>query len=1133
VQSAIPTEVDNSTSKLTEGYQVGGCFVLKRELLVSRGIRIWLAQDEVLGKEVTLHFVPAAVAADERAVTELRAEVKRSRQLIHPNILRVYDLVEDSGMVAVAMDRFEGESFAELLAKIGSFEPAEIRGWVQQVGETLSDAHRIQLFHRDLAPANFFNRANGGALVTNFGLSRVVAEAMERAGHLKGEGAYLSYLSPQQLDGERPSSSDDVYGLGILTYELLTGRPPFEGDGIVAKVRKTMPGSINEARAASGRTPVPANWERFVQSCTAKSADLRPKTCLDALAILDSAKTSDAGVVPEPKASAEKSPLKVEPEAKLTAAIVPPMPNPASEPAKATLMPAPAKTSAAAAQMPPTPPGNAKPKPAAALSANYPDLERPKSKLPLIGLGVAACVLAAALYFKNEGGSNTGVGSAVSRVEDSAPGAITDPAQSDLTLPVSDARPEATGPSTGNEASVDTGAPVPEIVSTEGGAVNSAATDIAEAAASQGEGRGLIGANPSKEAPKARPVSPKAASAPKTDKGASSPATNPAPAPAPVTGASKTPGSIPVIAVPPAPQPLPKLSLPQNADPEQLAKLLAERQAAAAKFEEAAGAAEKVHAANAQLREIRQEDLDAQKKALEEKRKTLTPVIKAAADVEAEKKKLEDSMAKTDAAAKEAARAAEAAKKAYEELIASSGDKAAAKEKAEAELGSVTQSVSEGSRQVEELSQAATKAEAQRQQMLLAKRQAEQEIQQLTNALEKATKAQRDAMVKANRPKINELEKQIKDVDEQLDRYQKAVASLQALNDDSTKEATQRIQEKISAANAQKSAFQEEIKRLSGVTPTAAPAAADPKPGKNSGAANPPAEAPTPSPAPPAPDAVAKNVPAPAPAAVLAKADAVPPPVPPSAAPSTPAASTIDAKDGVNSLGMKFVPVGDVEFSVYLVRRKDFEAFSKATNLKPEHWRNPGFEQSPDHPVVNVTWKEADAFCKWLTEKERKSGLLKTNDFYRLPTDSEWSKAVGLPAESGATPEDRDMRIEDVYPWGTQWPPPAGAGNFAGEETVTELPIEGYNDKFPNTSPVGAFRANAAGLYDMGGNVWQWVQDSFDGSGPAKTLRGGSWYNGAIKMSLLSSCRIKSSAETINDTYGFRIVRASDGKGKH
>ena len=222
---------------------------------------------------------------------------------------------------------------------------------------------------------------------------------------------------------------------------------------------------------------------------------------------------------------------------------------------------------------------------------------------------------------------------------------------------------------------------------------------------------------------------------------------------------------------------------------------------------------------------------------------------------------------------------------------------------------------------------------------------------------------------------------------------------------------------------------------------------------------------------------------------------------------------------------MKFVTVGDVDFSVYLVTRKDFEAFSKATNLKPEHWRNPGFEQSPDHPVVNVTWKEADAFCKWLTDKERKSGNLKSTESYRLPTDTEWSKAVGLPAESGATPEERDMRVEDVYPWGTQWPPPAGAGNFAGEETVTELPIEGYNDKFPNTSPVGSFRANASGLYDMGGNVWQWVQDSFDGSTPAKTLRGGSWYNGAIKMSLLSSCRIKSSPETINDTYGFRIVK--------
>ena len=250
----------------------------------------------------------------------------------------------------------------------------------------------------------------------------------------------------------------------------------------------------------------------------------------------------------------------------------------------------------------------------------------------------------------------------------------------------------------------------------------------------------------------------------------------------------------------------------------------------------------------------------------------------------------------------------------------------------------------------------------------------------------------------------------------------------------------------------------------------------------------------------------------------------------------------------VNSLGMKFVPVGDVQFSVYLTTRKNFEAFAKATNLKSVAWCNPGFAQGPDHPVVNVTWREADTFCRWLTAEERRAGLLKANECYRLPTDLEWSNAVGLPAETGATPEERDMGVQDMYPWGTDWPPPHDAGNYAGEETQTEIPIPGHDDGFPNTSPVGKFRVNAFGLYDMGGNVWQWVSDDWNSEKPAKTtsfwqwvsdfwkpakqaktLRGASWYNGAIPLSLLSSCRISSSPDTLHDTYGFRIVKTIEG----
>ncbi len=233
-----------------------------------------------------------------------------------------------------------------------------------------------------------------------------------------------------------------------------------------------------------------------------------------------------------------------------------------------------------------------------------------------------------------------------------------------------------------------------------------------------------------------------------------------------------------------------------------------------------------------------------------------------------------------------------------------------------------------------------------------------------------------------------------------------------------------------------------------------------------------------------------------------------------------------------NSLGMRFQPAGDVLFSIWLTRVQDFEVFAKETRFKETSWLQPGFKQGPDHPVVYISWNDATAFCKWLTDKEHKSGLLPPNQFYRLPTDLEWSKAVGLPEETGRSPDDRDVGIKDIYPWGTQWPPPPGAGNYDGEETDSEVSIKGYNDGYVYTSPVGAFAANKFGLYDMGGNAWEWCMDWYNGEQKQKVLRGASWYNGDLQLSLLSSCRWPSPPDKSSDNFGFRCVIATEGRPK-
>jgi serine/threonine protein kinase len=233
-----------------------------------------------------------------------------------------------------------------------------------------------------------------------------------------------------------------------------------------------------------------------------------------------------------------------------------------------------------------------------------------------------------------------------------------------------------------------------------------------------------------------------------------------------------------------------------------------------------------------------------------------------------------------------------------------------------------------------------------------------------------------------------------------------------------------------------------------------------------------------------------------------------------------------NSREFVNSLGMKFLPVGKLRFSVWMTRVADFEAFAQATALRTKRWKEPGFSQGPEHPVVNVTWLEAENFCRWLTEKERRAGVLAANQVYRLPTDLEWSQAAGLPLEPGKTPKARDRSVPGIYPWGKTWPPPADAGNYAATDASLSGADRAMDDGFANTSPVGSFAPNAVGLYDMGGNVWQWCDDIWDKEPKVKVLRGSSWESVMMPAGLLASSRARGIFDSATDHYGFRCVLA-------
>jgi formylglycine-generating enzyme required for sulfatase activity len=266
-----------------------------------------------------------------------------------------------------------------------------------------------------------------------------------------------------------------------------------------------------------------------------------------------------------------------------------------------------------------------------------------------------------------------------------------------------------------------------------------------------------------------------------------------------------------------------------------------------------------------------------------------------------------------------------------------------------------------------------------------------------------------------------------------------------------------------------------------------------------------------------------------------------------------------------NSLGMKFVPVKGtaVLFCIWKTRVQDFDVFVKDTGYdatanveslrddgwKKTHgdsWKSPGYPQEPTCPVGGMSWNDAQAFCRWLTEMERKDGKIGPHEQYRLPMDAEWSVAVGLGTEPGETPKEKNRKIKGVYPWGKQWPPPRDAGNYAGEEAKVAAPtnspasdkakkpyndvpsewtlIEGFNDGYARPSPVGSFPANAFGLYDLGSNLYEWCEDFLSKGAPV--MRGASFYTYKPAY-MLSSNRNSAGVDHRCGGTGFRCVLVS------
>jgi serine/threonine-protein kinase len=187
---------------------------------------IWEADDTLLGRRVAIKVLAEELAGDPVAVRHFRREARATAKLDHPNIIRVFDFVDDKAPLLV-LELFEGETLADRLARDGALPPLEAARTAAAVADGLDVAHRAGIIHRDIKPSNIMFTADGGVKVMDFGIA-AAWEAHSTTGQQLL--ATAAYAPPERIRGGRASPAGDLYSLGVVLYEMLTGRPPFLAD---------------------------------------------------------------------------------------------------------------------------------------------------------------------------------------------------------------------------------------------------------------------------------------------------------------------------------------------------------------------------------------------------------------------------------------------------------------------------------------------------------------------------------------------------------------------------------------------------------------------------------------------------------------------------------------------------------------------------------------------------------------------------------------------------------------------------------------------------------------------------------------------------------------------------------------
>ena len=307
------SDVAGATSReFVSGQKVFGRYTLVK--ILGRGGMgiVWLARDEELERDVALKFLPDLMIQDRAVFDQLKRETKRCLELTHPHIVRIHDFVRDERSGCISMEYVDGETLASLRCQKEQkvFEPLELIAWIGQLCDALDYAHnRARIIHRDLKPANLMVNQRGDLKVSDFGIARSVGDSTSMVTMAGDRSGTLSYMSPQQLGGERGTHLDDIYSLGASVYELLTSKPPFYSGNIDRQIHERVAPSMRERRKELDIEPtlVPQVWEDAVAVCLAKDPSRRPQSAAEVVQRLQLAPVQTRTKRPPGKSSNRKA----------------------------------------------------------------------------------------------------------------------------------------------------------------------------------------------------------------------------------------------------------------------------------------------------------------------------------------------------------------------------------------------------------------------------------------------------------------------------------------------------------------------------------------------------------------------------------------------------------------------------------------------------------------------------------------------------------------------------------------------------------------------------------------------------------------------------------------------------------